>query len=331
MITGDSKWRRTRMRALTIGIAMCAVTLLWFSLKGFGSTATLDGPTQIKSKSVEKLERFRQQYAGARSIHIAADAQITLYGSSFRVGTGSYEYWAAGDQYKIKCHTDPQLGFLKDVDIAYDGKQYYYFDRGSSLLSYQHQDVSKTIGALPNPLFLPVEFLSNEDDSCPFCALRLSDFKFTNTRWNDRAALLEVKAHKKDENTGATSTDLEMPGGTKSKRPFKIRLRMHEGTDGKIHLVRIDQIGLDEKVLTSLSFDNFRPTALGEFPLTITSEGFSENSSLVFRMVYTVKTLEINQPLEESIFTVDFREAERVWDSDARKLVKEKKPGNSHP
>ncbi len=318
-------WRAGHVFAIAITTGAATFAIWPFIQKLPAIFAVTD---QTGTKAVEKLERIRQGYASAKSVHIAAVAKITLYGSNFRVGNGSYEYWAEGDRYRIKCHSDPQLGFLKDVDIAYDGKRFYYFDRSSSLLSYQHRDIPQTMGALPNPLFLPVDFLSAEDDSCPFCALKMSDFRSTNTRWSDRASRSAVKSQTKDKVTGRELIDLEMPGGIKAKRPFKILLRMAEAEDGKVHLVLINQVGLDQKLLTSMSFDHFMPTQLGEFPRTIISEGFDENSNLLFRMEYTVNILEVNSAVDETVFAVDFAEAERVWDSDARKFVKE---GKSKP
>lgn len=326
MTTRKIRWVRITLLVLAVLLLSSATTfVIWPAIRNSGSTVYLSGANQTRTKALEKLERFRQGYATARSVHIAADAKIILYGANFRVGNGSYEYWADGDRYKIKCHTDTQLGFLKDVDIAYNGERFYFFDRGSGILSYQHQDISKTIGALPNPLFMPVDFLSSEDDSCPFCALRMSDFKSTNTRWYDRASSLEVKSQVKDQRTGYVLTDLEMPGGTKARRPFKIVLRMAEAEDGKVRLIRINQVGLDEKLLTSVTFDDFVPSALGEFPRTINVEGFDETSNLIFRMVYTVNKLEIDQYIEKGSFAIGFDEAEAVWDSDARKFVKEKR------
>lgn len=309
--------------------SLAATLVVWAAVRNSGPEYFT--ASQTETKYGDKLEELRQRYATIRSVHIVADAQITLYGSNFRVGKGSYEYWAEGDRYKIKCRSDRHLGFLPDVDIAYDGKQFYHLDRASGILSYQQQDISKTIGALPNPLFLPVSFLSIEDDDCLFCALRWTDFKSHNTTWHNRYLQTKVKSRVKDGSKGLISTDLEMPGGTKAKRPFKIHMRVADTADGKAHPTRIDQVGLDGKLLTSMTFDNFLPTALGEFPRTISLDVFDEESKILVRMIYSVKTLEIDQPPEKNVFSINFEEAETVWDSDGRRLVKEKRPNAIQP
>ncbi len=307
--------RRGTVRIIVVLCALTATLVVWAAVRD-----------QTKTNYAEKLEEMRQRYAAIRSVHMIADAQITLYGENFRIGKGSYEYWAEGDRYKIKCHSDKHLGFLSDVDIAYDGSQFYHLDRASRILSYQQQDVSKTISALPNPLFLPVNFLSIEGDDCRFCGLRMTDFKSYNARWRDRAARVEIKSQRREPNSGHDLTDLEMPGETKSKRAVKMQLRVADTGDGRIRTTRIDEIGPDGKVLTSLTFDNFFATALGEFPRTINVEVFDERSNILVRMIYFVKTLEIDQAFEKKVFAISFEEAETVWDSDGKKLVKAKPP-----
>jgi hypothetical protein len=321
-----------------IGVVLMSFTAalaVWASARKSGQTAYLITENQNKAKSIEKLEGLRQKYATARSVHIAATARITLYGENFRTGTGSYEYWAEGDRYRTKCHTDSHLGFLPDVDVAYDGKQMYYLNHASRTLSYQQHDISKTIGALPNPLFMPVDFLSIEDDDCPMCALRMADFKSYSARWEKRASDSNVKSQTKDEGTGYGFTDLEMPGGSKGKRAFQIHVRTADTVEGNFRPIRLDRVGLDGKLMTSMTFDNFLPSALGEFPRTINLDVFDLDSNLVVRMAYTVKTLEINEPIEKSIFVIGFDEADEVWDSDGSRFVKQRQPigriGNRDP
>lgn len=325
MIVRKIYGRRAAVRVIVWLCSLTATLVVWAAVRDAGYLYSIP-PNQTKTNYTEKLEEMRQRYAAIRSVHMVADAQITLYGENFRIGKGSYEYWAEGDRYKIKCHSDKHLEFLPDVDIAYDGSQFYHLDRASRILSYQQQDISKTIGALPNPLFLPVNFLSIEDDDCPFCGLRMTDFKSQSARWYDRAARVETRSQRKEPSSGDNLTDLEMPGGTKAKRAVKMHLRVTETGDGRLRTTRIDEVSPDGKVLTSLTFDNFFATALGEFPRTINLEVFDEKSNILVRMIYFVRTLEIDQSLEKKMFTISFEEAETVWDSDGKRLVKGKTP-----
>lgn len=274
----------------------------------------------------DKLENLRRPYAAIKSVHIKAEAQIALYGDNFRVGKGSYEYWAEANRYKVKCHTDERLGLLPDVDLAYNGQRFFHLDRGSGLLVYKNQDIAATIGALPNPLFMPVNFLSPEDDNCRFCALRMIDFKSQIARWSERAALAKVKSQQKDPATGYTLTEIELPGGTKAKRRLNVNVLISEGPEGQMRPTRIAEISSDGKLVTSITFDDFMPTALGQFPRIVVFEGYDDKSNLLIRMTYSIKTLELDQHIDDDVFAISFAEAQKVWDNDAARLVKENPP-----
>jgi len=332
MRAGNIKWERVTTRLIVVVISFAAATVIvWATVRNSFESRSQGAVNETKAKSVEQLDGQRKKYATIRSVHIVADAQIAVFGANFRVGNGSYEYWAEGDLYKMKCHTDRNLGFLTDVDVSYDGKQFYFFDRASGILSYQQQDVTKTTGALPNPLFMPIDFLSIDDDDCHFCALRMSDLKSPSARWEDRASRIEVKSQGRDATAGYPVTNLEMPGGIKGKQAFKFGVRMADTGNGEVRITRIDRVGLDGKLLTSTTFDHFAASGLGEFPRTISLEGFDADSNRIARMTYTIKTLDVNQPIEKSFFAIGFDEAEGVWDSDGRRFVKEKQPKPMRP
>ena len=313
--------RRISTQFLAVAISLAVIAVLVWAARNTSRTAS---QLNVKAKSIEKLEKLRQKYATVGSVHIVADAQITFYGANPRSGAGSYEYWVAGDRYKMKVHSDGRLGMLGDRDVAYDGKRFYFFDHASGILSYQREDVPKTTGAISNPLFLPVDFLNMEDDNCRACGLRLADFKSRNDRWEHRSSHMEVKSQSRDERTGYELTDFEMPGGVEGKQPFKIHLRLANAASETARVIQIDRKALDGTLRSSFTFDNFVQSDLGDFPRTIKVEGFDGDSNLVARMIYTVKTLETNQPIDDRNFAVGFDEAPGVWDSDARRFVKER-------
>lgn len=293
---------------IVVVLSITATVVVWAAIRTSDPTVySITDETQ--TPAVEKLERLRQRYAAIKSVHIMAEARITLYGDNFRVGTGSYEYFAEGDRYKIECRTSKNLGFLPDVEVAYDGKRFYHLNHGSGILTYKNQDISTTIGALPNPLFMPVSFLSREDDSCRFCALRMTDFNSQSDHWSHRVERVKIKSQRKDPNTGQTFTDLELPGGTKAKRQLKINLRITDTPDGQLRTSRIDEITAEGKLVTSTTFADFFATALGQFPRTIVLEGFDENSNLLVRITYSIKTLEFNGAVDNTVFAISFDEA----------------------
>src|SRR6185436_14938142 len=95
--------------------------------------------------------------------------------------------------------------------------------------------------ALPNPFFLPLEFLSKDDDDCGLCKLRFSDLKSQPERWQSRSRLLQFKSTRlNSDNT--VDTVVEMPGGRLKRKPFNIRLRMTGPDEGRMWPVEIERI-----------------------------------------------------------------------------------------
>ncbi|MFN2453834.1 MAG: hypothetical protein ABR577_06395 [Pyrinomonadaceae bacterium] len=278
-----------------------------------------------KDKSVRALEGLRAKYASINSVHLTADANIALFGSNFRAGTGTFEYWAEGNRYRIKCHTDKHLGFKTDLDISYDGKRFCFFDRGSGILSYRQKDDLRSQIALPNPLFLPVDYLSIDDDECPLCVLRLSDVKSQSSRWNSRATALEVRSQRRDVNTGDLISDLEMPGGKINGQPFKLRVRLAGPSEDDARPAQIERVAPDGRIMASIAFNESMQNSSIQLPRRISINAFDDKGNPALRLEYTVKTIEVNQPIDDSTFIISSDDAEGVWDSDGNRFVKEKK------
>ena len=283
------------------------------------------------AKSARDLEDLRQKYSRVRSVHVIASAKIIIYQSPRREGIGSFEYWADGDRYRINCRTDLQLGLQTDTDLAYDGGRFYYLDRQTKVLSYRKLDEEKSFSALPNPFFLPVDFLSNDNDECVFCKLRLKDFRSTSARWELQKGKISIRSKRKEPGAQLESTELEIPGDVIDKKASKFRLRLDAKANGIGQLTKIERMQPDGKLLTSLMFSNFIPTAAGDFPRSIKIQVFDDQSAVVMEVDYTIQKIEIDQPLDPSIFTIKTDEAEGVWDSDEKKFIKEKPPKRKLP
>ena len=327
MVFQNIRWGiGTRVLVVLLISCLAATVIVWGATRSLRRNADQVKSDDAKTRSVEKLERLRQKYADVRSVHIAAKATIYLYGANARSGSGSYEYWADGERYRIKCSTDPHLELFSDTEFAYDGQRFYFLDRKTGILSYRQQDEPRSFAALPNPLFLPVDFLSRDDDDCVFCTPRLPEFKSKSARWSSRIEGIAIKSMGKDKTTANDITEVEMPGGIVEKIGFKLRMRVKESPDGSIRPTKIERVGLDGKSLTSITFDNFMQTAFGEFPLAIKMESFDESASPMLTIEYAIRVLEVDQPIDNSIFAIRFEEAEGVWDSDARRFIKEKPP-----
>lgn len=314
-----TRWKRTGI-VFSVVIALSATIATFIVL---ASSARM-GTGADKEKAVRGLERMREKYVAVKSVHLVADVKITLYGNDFRTGSGTYEYWAEGDRYKIKSRTDKHLGLKSDSDAAYDGKRYYFFDARQRVLSYQQKDVPQTFAAIPNPLFLPVDYLSDDDDECLLCAPRLSDFKPDNARASNRIKSLSVKSERRDDITGEVVRDIEMPGGKINNQAVNVAVRMLEVNEERLRPLHIKRVAPDGKVISSLSFADFTRNALGDFPRTITVKAFDEKGELALQAEFTVRTIEVNQPIANNTFAISFDEAEVVWDSDGKTFVKER-------
>lgn len=277
-----------------------------------------------KTKPARDLEELHQKYARVRSVHVRATAKITIYEGGVREGTGTFEYWAEGDRYRTICHTDPQLQLLSDTDTAYDGSRFYYLDRESGLLSYRAEDEAKSFSALPNPFFLPVDFLTNDMDDCAFCRLRLKDFHSRTTRWDKRKDKITIRSKGKEQATQLDFTEVEMPGEVMDKKDSKFRLRLTNDANGLAHATKIERLQPDGKPLTSIASSDFISTPVGEFPRSIRVQAFDAMSTVVMQVDYHIEALEVNQPIDNSVFKIKDEEAEGIWASDEKKFIKEK-------
>ena len=277
-----------------------------------------------KDEPVLVFENLRRQYASVRSVYLVAEAKIAVYGKHFAVGRGTFEYWAEGNRYRIRCRSDKQLRLNSDVDIAYNGELFQFFDLPARVLSVRSTDEVPSHAALQNPFFLPVDFLSSSGDDCPLCRLRFVDLKSHNERWESRAKAARVISKRYDRTNGLI-TDVEMPGNTISKTPSKLRIKTQGASEDKSLPLQIDKVDLEGRVRASISFKKFIEDNAFQLPSEITITVFDEQGNLTFKLDYKVTTLQINQPLEDSNFTIPISEAEAVWDSDARKFIKEKR------
>jgi hypothetical protein len=314
-----NRWRIWALLFLLLVLAITAATI-------YGNLISQKQDVLKPEMSLTSLENVRNKYAEINSVHLVADAKIVIFGARFAVGVGSFEYWAQGNEYRYKCRTDKSLKLATDLDVAYNGERFQFLDLRSGTLSYRLSDDVRSTAALPNPLFLPVEYLSKEDDDCSLCRLRLTDMKANNERWNTRSQGLREK--RQYDGTGVV-TDLEMPGGVVQKRPFKIRLKMKGDGEEDLWPAQIEKVDPEGHILESIVFSNPMDKRFLPLPRDILITTFDDKGNLALRLEYSVRVLEINHLLDKEVFRISFDEAETVWDSDGRRFVKEKKSNAS--
>lgn len=219
----------------------------------------------------EDLPRGWALYDAVASVHMRAEVTISQKGV---VGKASYEYWAEGDKYRIKCASDPSLGLMSDVEYAFNGEYFQFLLRDADTLVIRPEDSKQLPTAIPNPFFLPVNYLDPDDDACPTCALKLRAVKESPKIYRAR---------------------------TKGALPIALRT-----SDSAIEWLR-----KDGSIFMSISFDN--PLDQG-FPRRIALEAFDAQSQRMTQAEFLIRVLEINAAIAPDVFDIPTESASRVWD-----------------
>lgn len=319
----NGKSHRIFLALLALFVCGVVVTLLVW-LPSRSKQPQPAAANEEKSKPARDLEELHGKYARVRSVHMIATAKISMYQDRIVEGTGRFEYWAEGNRYRTSCQTDPKLELLSNVDMAFDGARLYYFDRQAGMLGLRVEDEEKTFAALPNPFFLPVDFFTNDRDECALCRLRLKDFHSRTTRWDQRKDKISIRSSGKDQVTQLNLTEVELPGEVVDKKDTKFRLQLTANANGVANATRIDRLQLDDKPLTSIVASDFISTPAGDFPRLIQVQAFDAQSTVVMKVDFYLETLEVNQPIDNTVFKIKDEEAEVVWDNDRKRFIKER-------
>lgn len=313
------------------------LSLISLSILGGLSTAwTNEAISQTKSgfsgndKHFQALDKFRKDFASIETVHFLATAQISLNAGSEQItGEGQIEYWAQGNRYRINCKISDNLkkaGLVRNLDMAFDGNRFYFLDYQSEILSFGQQEPSYSILALPNPFFLPLDFISSDDDNCENCRLKLSDIKNPPAIWAERSkSITEISSATI---SGKKMSEIRMPGGKLQQKQYEFRIKLAGNTEENSYPKQIDKVALDGKKLVSLTFSDFTQPANNslKIPKLISIDAFDESGKAAMKTVFTFREIEINQPIKESHFQISPSEAKQLWDSDRRKFVSEMSP-----
>ncbi|HEY0771345.1 MAG TPA: hypothetical protein VGD31_13525, partial [Sphingobacteriaceae bacterium] len=259
-----------------------------------------------------------------KSVEMNANVTIDIIKDNSTVsGTGQISYAAFDNKYKYVCSVSDNLqneGFMRDVDILFNGAKFYFYDRESKIVSYQASEEVRLPSALPNPFFLPIEFLGNDDDGCEGCKMRLQDVK-TPVRWSKRAS--SISELSTEYSNGMTHTLIEMPGGDLNKIPYNYRVRLVGESTDKLQPISIARINNNGIPLVEILLSDLR--AVQEFnakvPYTVEVGARDDSGRLVLKAVFTITNLKINQTLGDDKLSPNFSGAERFWDSDTKNFV----------
>lgn len=288
------------------------------------SSNNLQTNTENTEVYVNALEKLRGEYANVKTVEMDANVTIDIIKTNSTVsGTGRINYVAQDNKYKYLCSVSENLqneGLMRDVDILFNGTKFYFYDHESKIVSYQASEEVRLPSALPNPFFLPIEFLGNDDDSCEGCKMRLQDVKMP-IRWAKRvSSISEIST---ESNNELTYSLIQMPGGDLNKIPYNYLVRLAGESADKLQPISIARIKENRIPLVEVLLSDLR-TVQGinaKIPYTIEVGARDDTGRLVMKVVFTITNLKINQTLGDGLLSTNFAGAERYWDSDAKNFV----------
>jgi hypothetical protein len=263
------------------------------------------------------LDALRARYSRIRSIHFVARAHPWVAEEKKPTASGmiAFEYWADGDRYRMKCHSDPGLGLTRDMEVAFDGTYWQMLDVPASTIHFQRQESQQVPIACPNPLFLALDFLSPDTEECPACGIRLRDLS-DGGRW-ESMKLEEPKTMSGSKTTEYRITTRSVGGPRKS---YSIELGRESGVIVVSSLRRLYESGRKEVELVVDEFRTLDPR-VGPLPVRMRMKSFDESGKTTMAGPWRIDTIEVNQPIDDDVFTLDWKSAKAVWDSDAKVFV----------
>lgn len=305
--------------------ACCAPDDLECILNQLNSVSLRQPPTAVRTLGFPEFtgERFQQAaevalpvavdrlltgLATVHSVYMKARIQVSRPAAQ-RNDSTTYEYWESDNRYRIHTDIDPRLGLQDIPDLAFDGRHHQMLLRSHlrTVLSLSGKDSRRAYLGIPNPLFLPLLFFTPEDqDRCVLCDLRLADLRQIAARRGARRT--------------ATSPKLSLPGGRIFNRPTSFGVTLDEA--GRVaEIRRVTPEGIS---VVSVRLSHYMPEGGGKFvfPRRIDwSRNDAAGKSLTTLRV-AIDELQIDRPVDASVFTLSFGVAEKVFDSDTDRWLK---------
>jgi hypothetical protein len=278
------------------------------------------------------IRELMTRYSKIQTVHVVSKASVARELEDGRKVSGvlSFEYWADRQgRYRVRCFSDPVLGLLHDHDIAYDGSDWQLLNIAESMLVFQRGDTAQMPAACPNPLFLPLEFLNPDSDSCPGCSLKLTDL-----RAGSRQDLVFSKTL-----SSAPAGSVRLEGGVVGGKPRTYDVTFTR-VDGALVPTSIKQLDSEGRVQLEIDAHETRVfPAVGPIPIQITAHGSDAVDGATTTMVgsWKIDELEINRPIDPSIFTLNQEFVRSIWDNDVKVFLKHPddrvigRPLSSHP
>lgn len=274
--------------------------------------------SKLSDSSRITLEKVISTFAKMNSVHMEASVRVFISAdltddSEDILKNGTFSFWEYDGRFRIKSEIDPRLGLAANMEFAFDGVHYQNVLTEDSVLSIYTEDQHRYSTAVPNPLFLLVDFLSPDKSECPGCVLFLKDFQNEST-WSSRMVKARESVSKSSER------QVLVPGGFANGVGIIYRISF---TDDKL-IHKIDQLAAGGDRLTSLDFHHYRPVKEGGplFPRSVTATVFTADGEVAARIVYAIETLEVGDPISFDVFSINPEKLDVVLDGDTGDYVK---------
>lgn len=296
MLSSVSTPHLSRRRPLRIAAAAAAVLVL-------GLLAT-----PATAAEADPLSSFLDQFTTVSSVHLEAEVVISIETPEGPVlGTGAFSFWEQGDMFRIRSETEGIPGLMKDVEWAYDGEESLLWLLESNTLTENTSLTQEAPTALPNPFFLPVEFLSRRQ-VCPTCRASLDDIVQERPLLNVIRRSPATSAGSSIGEAGEPLTSLVVAKGETGPR-YTVDLAQRQGMWAPA-TIRHTHAETGEEMLVRLA-DYERAHSL-VFPRTLTVETRHPATGASATVTFTIKTLEIDDSLSPETFRIRGNETTNV-------------------
>jgi hypothetical protein len=258
-------------------------------------------------------------FAGYQSAHLKARIKITPAGGLAHPSVSPYEYWAKGAFFKLHSPIDPRLGLSEVTDVAFNGQIWQVAIHGGleTTLTIEGRDHPAMPTFLPNPLFLPLWFLSPEDSElCPLCELRLSDLAQLQ---NSRQALLASAKPPPAGGGGTAPTSFEVTGGRAYEQNVQFKVSLDQA--GRVTTIKRSEGGILLDMLT-LSDYQTAGTAPFEFPRRLTLARNSAAGAPWLTVDYFIDAVEFGAAVSGDDLMIPTTSVDAAWDNDEKAWLK---------
>lgn len=268
----------------------------------------------------ESVRELKARYGNINTIHLVSHASVSGEFQPGHKASGvlSFEYWADRQgRYRVRCFSSPELGLVNDMDIAFDGKQWQLLNMSDSALMLQREGSAQMPVACPNPLFLPLDFLSPASDDCRGCFLKLSDFESSGGGSSGHG----IGPLEKSPATETFRIEGQVVEG--KRRVFEVTMKRAGVFMVPSSVRRLDR---DGAAVTDIKVEESRIVnpAVGPMPTRITASSSEVEGGEQRSMVGTwrIEQLDVNRPIDPAVFTLNPGLARTIFDNDLGVFLK---------